>query len=137
MRVAKWRRPHRGGSLVKHNRQRQLLGRLVHETCFAAERVETLVIRSELDTLEPQVGDAALDLRYDVTLLWVHGHEADELLRIRACERRGLGVDVTLPLDTNTLPSGWHLSAFEANTNTHARSTVRIASMKSAQLTAA
>src|SRR5215467_3812621 len=120
MRVAKWCSPHRRCSLVKHNRQRQLLGRLVHEAGVVAERVEPLVIRSKLDALEAKVGDAALDLGYDVTLLWVYGHEADKLLRIRACERRGLCVDVTWPPEPSTLAAGRHLSALEANAK-HAR----------------
>src|SRR5690242_14825411 len=106
---------HGRGALVEENGQCQPLGRLIDEPRRRAEWIEALVVRSELDAPQAEIGHAPLDLRYHVALLWMDRHEADEFRGMGAHKRGGFGVDIALPLDARSLGGRRHLTALEAD----------------------
>src|SRR4051812_13483656 len=78
-----------------------------------SEWIKALVVGAELDATQSQLVDAALDLLDGVALVGVNRHEADQLVRMRACKKGGLVVDIADPLHTRAFPSGRHGAAFE------------------------
>ena len=60
---------------------------------FRTERIEVLIVGSQLDAAQTKVLRAALDLFERVWLEWMHGQEANELFRVRLHECGGVVVD--------------------------------------------
>ena len=75
-----------------------------------AERIEVLVVRSELDAAQPEVAGGPLDLVQRLRIEWMYRQETDELLRMRLHECGGIVIHPRRFIDE--LPVVGHIPAW-------------------------
>ena len=79
---------------MEQDRQTEFFRAGEHVERFRPERIEVLVVRTELDAAQAEIAGGSLDFLERVWIVGMDGQESEELFRVRPHECRGVVVGV-------------------------------------------
>ena len=78
---------------MEEHRQAELFGPPIDGEGFGTDRIEVLVVRSDLDPDQPKILGGTLDFLERARVVRVNAEEPQELVRMRLNKRRGVVID--------------------------------------------